>query len=64
MLLDRILKMTDILNTVLRLRLKSPQCFEEWICLCLQVEKRDVEPTVLGCLESAVLMLSHDCTGD
>jgi hypothetical protein len=64
MQLYRILKLNDILNIVLRLRLKSPQCFGELICLCLQVERRDAEPTVVGRLESAILMLSHDCTGD
>ena len=55
MQLYRILKVTDILDTVHRLRLKSPQCFGEWICLGLQVERRDGEPTVVGHLESAIL---------
>jgi hypothetical protein len=48
------LKMTDILDTVHQLKLKCPQCFGDCICLGLQVERRDGEPTVVGHVESAI----------
>jgi hypothetical protein len=41
-----LIDVTYILDTVHHLRLKNLQCFGEWICLHLQIEKG--EPTVVS----------------
>jgi hypothetical protein len=42
------LDIMDILDTVHHLRLMDPQCFGDWICLCLQVGRGFGEPTLIG----------------
>lgn len=50
------LDIIGVLDIVLHHRLTDPQCFGDWICLCLQVGREFEEPTLIGPLEKAKIV--------